>query len=266
MFSFSRNLAAAAACGLALTAYAADAAAAPITYTDFSAFQSATSGLTVDNFDAAPWRPVGNKPQGLSNLGVTWTAANNLFGSEISHSGQGAVSSSDGPVPGGDLFDWLEAALPANITAVGAWVTSHNQAHLTALLAYDALDNLLGSVSIGHTGHAFTFFGLITDTAIARVRFASTNVTNPIGDDLTVDDFSFGRGTAAIPVPEPSALALFGAALTGLALHRRKGRNKGVASGALDRHTLADIGIGPGEVLAAGREIGFDRLKRAPHT
>jgi hypothetical protein len=259
MLSFHRALAA--ACGIALTAYAADVAAAPITYTSFSAFQAATSGLTTDNFDTAPWRPVGNKPQGLSNLGVTWTAANILFGSEISHSGPGAVSSSDGPVPGGDLFDWIEAALPANITAVGAWVTSHNQAHLTELLAYDALNNLLGSVSVGVTGHAYTFFGLITDTAIAKVRFASTNVTNPIGDDLTVDDFSFGRGGASIPVPEPSALALFGAALAALGLVRRRT----APTADPDRRTLADIGIGPGEVLAAGDEIGFERLRRPPH-
>lgn len=261
MFSFHRTLAAA-ACGAALTAYAANAVAAPITYTSFTAFQAATSGLTTDNFDTAPWRPVGNKPQGLSNLGVTWTAANGLFGSEISHSGPGAVTSIDGPVPGGDLFDWVEAVLPANITAVGAWVTSHNQAHLTELLAYDALNNLLGSVSVGITGHAYTFFGLTTDTVIARVRFASTNVTNPIGDDLTVDDFSFGRGTAAIPVPEPSALALFGAALTAFAYGRRRKtpRSWGTTAAGPDRRTLADIGIGPGEILTVpGKGPGLSR-------
>ncbi len=258
MFTLSRTLATgAAACGLVLIAHAADASAAAISYTDFGVFQAATSGLSTDSFEAAPWTPDGVKAQGLSNLGVSWTAANELFA--FSHAGGKSISSNDG-TNGTDIFDWIEAALPSNITAVGVWITSFNMAHLTELLAFDALDNLLGSASLGNTGQNYAFLGLTTDTAIAKVRFVSTNVTNPIGDDFALADFSFGSGGASLPVPEPSTLTLFGAALAGLALGRRR---KAWAAGP-DRRTLADIGIGPGEVLSAGEEVGFDRLRRSP--
>jgi hypothetical protein len=212
---------------LTLVASAAGTSAAVVTYTDFTAFQGATSGLTTDSFDAAPWTPVAStKVQGFTNLGVSWTAANALFSGPISRSGPIAISSLDGTVGGTDIFDWIEAVLPANVTAVGGWVTSFNMTHTTELLAYDALNNLLGGVSLGNTGNAFAFLGLTTDIAIAKVRFASTNVTNPIGDDFALDDFSFGGAPASIPVPEPSALALLGPGAL-IALFRIRRRNLG---------------------------------------
>jgi hypothetical protein len=212
-----------AAAAFATLALAAPGVATAGAYTDFTAFQAATSGLTTDGFDAAPWSSFGAKAQGLTNLGVTWTAANELFAfNSTSHSAPWTISSNDGTLGGTDIFDWIEAVLPANVTAVGGWITSFNQAHTTELLAYDALNNLLGSASLGITGHSYAFLGLTTDSAIAKVRIASTNVTNIVGDDFALDDFSFGNGTAAIAVAEPSALALFGAALAGLAGRRRR--------------------------------------------
>jgi hypothetical protein len=197
---------------LSLGVLSADASAAVITYMDFNDFDAATNGLTTDSFDAAPWAPVGTEVQGLTNLGVSWTAGNALFtGNNTSRSGSFSISSLD-PGVVGDEFDWLEAVLPADVTAVGGWITSYNQAHTTELLAFDALDNLLGSVSLGTTGNGiFAFMGLTSDTDIAKVRFRSTNVTNPIGDDFNLDDFSFGNGPTSIVVPEPAAMALFGA-------------------------------------------------------
>lgn len=209
---------------LSIIASAASASAAVVTYTDFAAFQGATSGLTTDSFDSAPWTPFGVKPQGLTNLGVSWTAGNSLYaGENISRSGSFSISSLDPGTVVGDSWDYLTAVLPANVTAVGGWITSFNQAHITELLAFDALDNLLGSVSLGTTGNdIFAFMGLTTDADIAKVRFRSTNVTNPVGDDFNLDDFSFGSGTAAIPVPEPSTLLLLGAASLALAVSRRR--------------------------------------------
>lgn len=264
MYSLPRKLAkGAAACGLALFAFSAPVSAAAITYTDFGAFQAAASALTTDSFEAAPWLPTWVKPQGLSNLGVSWTAANELFASgSFGHSGRNSITSLDG-TNGGDIFDWIEAVLPANVKAVGGWITSFNMAHDTRLLAYDGFGSLLGSVALDNTGNAFEFLGLISDTAIAKVRFMSTNVTNPIGDDFNLDDFSFGSGNvpAPMPVPEPSGLALLGAALAGLAF----GRRRKAAPGDLDRRTLADIGIGPGEIAAVADGIAIDRLRHAPH-
>lgn len=268
MLSLSRKIATiTGAATLVLAAYAASGTAATITYTDFNAFQSASSGLTTDSFDAAPWAPIGSKPQGLSNLGVSWTAGNSLFVGGTSRSGPTAITSIDPST--GDVFDWLEAVLPANVTAVGGWITSYNMAHTTELLAFDALDNLLGSVSLGNTGNTFAFMGLTTDSAIAKVRFVSTNVTNPIGDDFALDDFSFGAAPASIPVPEPSAVALLaaGAAATLIGRRRRKARqgSDDRALAGIDRRLLADIGIGRGEILVAARDVGIERLRRSPH-
>jgi uncharacterized protein YjiS (DUF1127 family) len=251
--------------GLALAALttiaSASASAAVATYTDFDAFQSAATGLITDSFDAAPWIPVGVKAQGFSNLGVTWTAGNSLYTTNNSRSGSFAITSLD-PGTVGDEFDWLTAVLPANVTAVGGWITSFGQAHLTELMAFDAFDNVLGSVSVGTTGNGnFAFIGLTTDIEVARVLFRSTNVTNPIGDDFNLDDFTFGTTSVSpgpIAVPEPAAMALFGTgALAAFCGHRRRRRAGRGSAARLDARLLADIGIGRGEILA--RELGLNR-------
>ena len=211
---------------LTMIASAASASAAVMTYTDFNAFESAAGSLTTDSFDATPWTPVGStKSQGLTNLGVSWTAANAIFSGSITRSGPIAITSLDGTLGGTDIFDWIEAALPANTKAVGGWVTSFNQLHVTQLQAFDVFDHLLGTVALGNTGNAFAFLGLTADTAIAKVRFAATNVTNIVADDIALDDFAFGAGLVApgpISVPEPGSLALFGAALATVCASRRR--------------------------------------------
>ncbi len=268
MIILSRKLAvSAAACGLFAIAHTGEAAAAAIAYTDFGTFQGAVSALTTESFDAAPWSSVGAKPQGIANLGVSWTAANALWTTDAtSHSASFSITSTDGTVGGTDIFDWIEAVLPTGVTAVGGWITSWRQLHDSELRAYDALDNLLGSVSVGGTGDGYAFLGLTTDSDIAKVRFVSTNVTNPVGDDIALDDFSFGVGGAPIPVPAPSSLMLFGAALAALLAGAPRSRASGRrANDTLDRRTLADIGIDPGAGLSTARHIDFDRLRRSPH-
>jgi uncharacterized protein YjiS (DUF1127 family) len=254
------------AAALTLTVSTAGPSAAVIGYTDFASFQAATSGLTTDSFDAAPWTPVAStKPQGFTNLGVTWSAANAIFSGSINHSPSIAITSLDGTLGGTDIFDWIDAVLPAHVTAVGGWLTNFNQIHTSQMLAYDALDNLLGSVPLGNTGHDFAFLGLTSDTAIARVRFAAVGVTNPVADDIALDDFTFGSGATSIPVPEPSTIALFGAgALAALLRRRRRGADRTTLA-AIDRRTLADIGIGRGEAVSAAHELGLEPLRRVRH-
>lgn len=209
----------AAAVAAVVLVQAGTARAATTSYTDFSAFQLAATSLTTDSFDTAPWTPTGVLAQGTSNLGVSWTAANFLASfSGISRSGANAVTSQD--LIGADLFDLMEAIMPSGTKSVGGWITSFNMAHDTELQAYDVLDNLLGSVAVDNTGNDFEFLGLISDTEIAKVRFVSKNVSNPIGDDFALDDFTFGGSTTAA-VPEPATLALFGIPLAALALRRR---------------------------------------------
>lgn len=218
----------AAAVAAVVLVQAGAARAATTSYTDFSAFQGAATGLTTDAFDAAPWNPTGVMAQGTSNLGVSWSAANFLASfSGISRSGANALTSQDSLAQGTDLFDLMEAIMPSGTKSVGGWITSFNMAHDTELQAYDASSNLLGSVSLDNTGSAYEFLGLISDTDIAKIRFVSKNVSNPIGDDFALDDFTFGGGNITrdpVPVPEPATFALFGISLAALALHRRRVR------------------------------------------
>jgi hypothetical protein len=266
MSSLSRNLAlGGAACGMALAAFITEASASVVTYTDFDAFQAAASSLTTDSFEGAPWTPVGTKPQGTSNLGVTWTAENDIFTfGAAGHSGANVITSLD-PTRG-DFFDWIQAVLPGDTKAVGGWITTFNQQRGAELRAFDAFDNLLGSVSLGNTGHNYAFLGLTSDTAIARVRFSATNVVNPIGDDIALDDFSFGSvGQGPIAIPEPAGMALFGcSALAGFAFaRRRKPRDGKAAAPTPDARLLADIGVSRREALAAAHGIRIDRPEAA---
>jgi hypothetical protein len=131
--------------------------------------------------------------------------------------------------------------------------------------AFDFLDNLLGAVSINRTGHNFAFLGLTSDPAIAKVRVAASGVTIPLADDIALDDFVFGGVPVALPVPEPSAIALFGAgALAAMVGRRRRARaaEHGDATG-LDRRLLSDIGIGRGAILSAARHVGVEQLRHS---
>lgn len=249
----------------AISLSASTASAAVITFTDFDAFQSAAGSLITESFDSGPWLPANSTlSQGLTNLGVSWTAANFLYSGTISRSGL-AVTSLDGTLGGTDLFDWIEAALPQDTMAVGGWITSFNQVHVAEMRAFDALDNLLGTVSIDRTGNAFAFLGLTADTAIAKVRFAATGVTIPLADDIALDDFVFGGTPVALPVPEPSAIALFGAGALAAVVGRRRRTHvakDGEASG-LDQHLLSDIGIGRGAILSAAGHVGVEQLRHS---
>jgi hypothetical protein len=60
------------------------------------------------------------------------------------------------------------------------------------------------------------YFGF-TDTS----AFTSLTITNTSGDAWGIDDTTFNTG-ASVPAPEPGTLALFGTALAGLVLYRRR--------------------------------------------
>ena len=56
----------------------ASASANPTTYDDLPSFLANTTNLTLETFDASPWDVGPPLTQPVINLGVSWTAAENL--------------------------------------------------------------------------------------------------------------------------------------------------------------------------------------------
>ena len=187
--------------------FAATSYVSAATYTNFAAFQAATSGLTTDDFESGPWAIPGSKPIPTVNLGVSWSAQNELYVTTvIALSGSHSISDIDG---NGDR-DQLLAALPAGTYAAGGWIHGFLQGTATSMLAYDANNVLLESLSIPDTGVGFAFMGVTSSQAINRVEFRKPPTDGP-NDDFVLDDFTFGN-----VVPEPASAVLLGFAALGM--------------------------------------------------
>lgn len=187
-------------------------------YTDYSAFQNATANLTVETFDEAPWANA-TLPSPLSNLGVTWTAGNNLFGSTYTaYSGALALSDLDGNP---DVNDLLLASLPAGTKAAGAFTYRLASFYSIRMSAFDVNGDLIGTVE--QTDTAWSFLGVSSDEGLGSVRFEAFHIV-PGGDDFLLDNFAFSSELAVTQsdeVPEPSSGLPAGIALAAIRIARR---------------------------------------------
>ena len=116
-----------------------------------------------------------------------------------------------GHIPSGSAFLYqviqhgtapLEFRFDADVDRVGAYVTAEGPGTIT-LSAFDAADVLLETVSVPTVDVSLwkgNFLGLERAEGIRRVTFS--------GDHLTLDGLTFAPG---YPVPEPSALVVWGA-------------------------------------------------------
>ncbi len=189
---------------------AACSVAGAATYHDLGDFLADNAISAYINFDedtngnpTSPGDPIGNT---YAAWGVTFPSAN-------------VFSTATGPVS--DPYMWLndtqindyrlfDADITApNITAVGVHHVLFAGGGTTTLIAYDSGGGVLGTVDGDSDVNSLDFFGLTTNSPIARIE---VRMYNWYGWGL--DDLYIGQ------VPAPSSLALLG--LGGLALRRRR--------------------------------------------
>jgi hypothetical protein len=225
---------------LLLSVTSLSAQASLITYTDETAYNSATSAFTfvLEDFESSTAGLLSKGTQ-HSFTGFTAQADDNTTGSnnegfEIYPSG--FSGSQHAPFTTSQYLGWSENT--PNFAGTGDFGVTVSLDFATPLqaISFDFLDSdgtdeynlLVNGVDVSSflsTSSTFDdsfFFGLVDTAGITSVVF-SADSTNPGGftEEFGIDNVS----TSALPstsVPEPSTLAIFGLALLGLATRKIK--------------------------------------------
>ncbi len=121
---------------------------------------------------------------------------------------------------------------PALTNAFGSVFTDVDLADTTSIQYFDAAGASLGTffapAAAGDETLSFVGVRFTEGAVISRVRITSGNqalsAAAPTGDVVVMDDFIYGEPAVARRLPEPSTLALVGAAVLAAALRRRARR------------------------------------------
>ncbi|HLO39733.1 MAG TPA: hypothetical protein VK176_01825 [Phycisphaerales bacterium] len=180
-------------------------------FNDHAAYLSASTNNTVINFD---FDSNGREIASGTFLGNLYAADGVVFGGGgYAASGSGPVSSPnvwvDDTLDGGDRVFTAFITAPG-ITAVGMFNALFSSGDYTILTAFDAGDNVIGTVAADNIGGTKDFFGVTTATAISRIE---VRLGNPGG--WALDDLHLGQ---AVPAPGAAAVAAVGL----LSLRRRR--------------------------------------------
>jgi hypothetical protein len=180
------------------------------TFNDLASFQAATQNLKLLNFDVdengKPFNLFDEIGDRYGTLGAHFPPGNYTAG------GLGAPSSPNGwfndTSPDGGISRVFDAEFTdPDVTAVGVYQLQLAGGGGTSLVAFDPEGGVLGSVSGDNDINTVDFFGLTTNSPIARIEIT---FTNPNGWGL--DDLYFGQ---QIPTPSAAVALTGGLLLTG---------------------------------------------------
>ena len=210
--------------------------AAITTFSDPTAFDTAATGLTLDDFQG--YAPSGGQTtytssSGVSQNGVEFIGYTSTPGSYLiyvvnatspqwtpySQNGatnalQLATSSQPGTAPN------LQIALPGSVTAAGMNLVGIDTGGLSYNISVDGTPFTIAAGS----NTTPVFWGVTSDTPISTITL-SLNGTVPADASVYLDNFQFGSASVAVgmdPAPEAAPFFLIGSGLIGLVAFKKK--------------------------------------------
>lgn len=197
---------------LALTGAARQASAAPITFTDRTAWENAVDGISIETFDGLDIDPLPIGLTGLNDVDVSLAGSVSAYSEVKDGRFYGFIK--DDPL--NDVYEITFDFRHPVIAWGGDFVEAATENLLVAIVGNNAyeLEQLPGQ----GTG----FFGTIEAVPFTTLTLRVENLTF-VGESFFLDDLSFATATA---VPEPATLLLL-ATGTGALAARRRFRQRG---------------------------------------
>ena len=204
-----------------LLAVPSRAQASTISYANRTAWETATPGFTNITFDGAP-----------TNSFISYGFGPALF-SGVSFNTFGSLFTID-PTLNPSRYDWgsgdilsnqgvnlpMTVTLPTGVTSVGFDFMTLSTDATGALVFGDTVQITLSTgeffllSSLQYPNRAFA--GFISTTPITSLTIRASTYSH-----LFLDNFAFGQGAAAAPVPEPASLLLLASGLGAVAARLR---------------------------------------------
>ncbi len=208
-----------------------------ITYTDRTAWQTATTNDTNIDFegqtpvdtakaysDSNGYKQSGVQFEGINGFGFALSIVNPGPNTSYYNWGSGA-SLQSGFYFGGANVPYIHVILPTSITAFGVDLMTGNPNAQSVKVAVNGTGNLTDATAAKPTR---TFFGVTSDSAIGTIDFSIVNPQANSGAYVLLDNFSFGTVKPAAPppplteVPEVATMFLIGTGLAAMAILRKR--------------------------------------------